>query len=95
MYILELNSHNTDGTPNYADNNNFYPYKIVDDNCNSYKEICKRHNAKHVFKCYLFPAEIDVKRMLNGFNYKYYFDYNDINEVLTYILSLNPIKVIK
>ena len=95
LLILELNYKNADGSDNLADNNNFYPFKIIEDNTCSYKELCKRFNAKYVFKAWLFPGEISVKKLLNKFNYKNYLNYDDIAPVLEYIQSLNPKKILK
>ena len=95
ILILELSFWNADGSENKADNNKYYPFKIVEDNTNSYKEICKRHNAKSVWKCFVFPPEIDAKKLMNKLTYKYHVSYDEINNVLEAIRSLNPKKILK
>ena len=89
LYILELNDFREDGSENLADNQKFYQFKLCADSTNSIKEICKRHHAKGVYKKFIIPAGMNVKQLLNRFNYKYFLDNSDLESVIEFIRANN------
>jgi hypothetical protein len=90
LYILKLKPTLKDGSENLADNQKFYPYKLCADSTNKVTEILRRHNAESVWHRWVFPGSMNVKQMLNKFNYKYYLNVTDLVPAVEYIRSLNP-----
>ena len=90
LFILELKSTLDDGSENLADNNIYYPFKLCADSSNSIKEILRRHKSDGVWKWWVFPAGMNMKQLMNKFNYKYYLEHKDLVNAVEFIRSYHP-----
>ena len=87
LQILLLNDNHV------ADNKKTYDYKIAADSTHRAGEICKIHNAKRIYKQFRVPAGVNLKQLLkNKYNYRYYFNDEEFEEVVDFIRSHNCIE---
>ena len=87
LQILLLNDNHV------ADNKKTYKYKIAADSTHRAVEICKIHDAKCIYKQFRVPAGINLKQLLkNKYNYRYYFNAEEFEEVVKFISLHNFIE---